>query len=474
MSSTEEPNAVDSKKEVKSSSSSISGSNYKGFITTMGKSLFNIAKIITLGAVGLYICKVTQANLLPDNLDQMPFGSESRIPKVIQVNMNVIKEYPFHGLKFWADDVPTTSQKAIFNNKELIKSYNDGIVGALKKRAGSSNIMLYYSKVFNNCAAWNNWLINNCFLFLNSYLPEWTIITLLGYLLLTVIMPALLMVNYFLSVISHIINLPQMFRRKGGTLSGLLAIFIGKNISSKSDWQSEEDISYFGLGSISNWFFFGLWVYPMFMICTIVMPILMTAYAVITPLFATYRLSGEKKDEPNSFMEFVKGVFVGHKVLIKILVTFAIFASITQNLQSIYPAAFAATIIGVLFSALVLNFYQSPIDESDKTQTNGEASYKQAIIMVNGVETAGHKAKEMIHKGKKMAEEAYSTGKELWNLDEMKQAKGFATGMTKGVTDKINNMNSKLSGFGNGIGNNLSNTKNALNVASNIATTKPF
>ena len=90
MSSTEEPNAVDSKKSETSSSSSISGSNYKGFITTMGKSLLNIAKIITLGAVGLYICKVTQANLLPDSLDQTPFGTESRIPKVIQVNMNVL------------------------------------------------------------------------------------------------------------------------------------------------------------------------------------------------------------------------------------------------------------------------------------------------------------------------------------------------------------------------------------------------
>jgi hypothetical protein len=92
-------NAIDSKKNANNSSTPSSGPNYRGFATTFGKSLLTILKIIALGSIGLYICKVAQSSLLPDNLEQTPFGPNIRMPQHIPINMNIMQEYPFHGLK---------------------------------------------------------------------------------------------------------------------------------------------------------------------------------------------------------------------------------------------------------------------------------------------------------------------------------------------------------------------------------------
>lgn len=465
MSTTEEPSAVDSKKEESNSttSSSKSSANYIGFFTSLGKSLLNITKIVALGAVGLYICKISQANLLPDNLEQKPFGPDSRIPEAIKISMNVVKEYPFHGLKFWSDidSDKITSQKAIFNSKEFLNSYNDGLFGSLKKKASSSNIMLYYSSVFNDCISWNNWLINYLFIFMNTYLPEWTIITLLGYFFFVAFLPILMLLNYFVSILTHVMNLNQMFRTKGSQFSGLLSWFIGKT-NSQANWQPEDDIKYFGFGTFSKWFFFFLWAYPIFLIATIVMPIVVTFYTIFSPLFATYKLEGDNKSEPNTFLDFLKSVFMSHKVLIKIFVTVAIVAAIGTNLQSIYAPALGATIVGILFSALALNFYQSPIDTTDKTQTPGVESYKQAPI-IKGVELMGHKTKQMLNKGKQFASNVTSTAKNLLNSDELKPFTGAFKGMTQNVKDKANNMSSKFNDFGN----KFANKTNAFNTAMN-------
>jgi len=380
-STTDNDNAVDSKKN-----GNDSAPNYIGFAKDFGKSLLHITKIIALGSIGLYICKVAQANLLPDNLEQIPFGPNSRNINPIPIAMNVIKEYPFHGLKVWADefDVKVTSQKAIFNGNEFLDTYKQGFVSSLNKKAtvGHSNITLYYSKVFNDCVAWNNWLINYIFIFFNAYLPEWTIITLIGYFFLIVFIPALTVANFGISILAHVMNLPQMFRRKTDETSGLISWFVGHKSGSKSKWQPEGNIDYFSLNMTSHWIFFFIWSYPVSMIATIVMPIAMTFYTLLSPLFATYILKNEPpRKDPYGFLAFVKSVFTGHKVLIKILVTLALIDAMIKNFQGkYYMPALAATIVGVLFSALKLNFYQSQIDPNIATQTTGETSYRQAKI----------------------------------------------------------------------------------------------
>ena len=406
----------DKKDETNSATNSDSPPDYYGFAKTLGGSLLMIAQIITLGSVGLYICKIAQANILPDNLEQQPFSSDLRIPKDIPINMNILKQYPLFGFNILADDVPTTSQKATFNNLDMLSNYNKGIIGALRKRAKGSNIMLYYSTIFNECTSWNNWIINNLFIVLNKTLPEWVIMSLFGKYFIAAFLPFIIVLNHILSIISHVVNLPQMFRRKRGQLSGALALLVGKAFSTDSrvEWQSEDDISFFGISSWSNWFFLMLWGYPILLISTIVLPIVLTAYSIISPLFATYKLDGEKRTEPNTFFEFIKGVFAGHQVFIRFLFTFAVLAAIKPNLGKIANPAYGATLVGLLISIFMFNFFQSTHDPSNKTQTPGEVSYNQANVMPKGV--ANIKLRTMkINKTKQNAQDAINSGKELAN-----------------------------------------------------------
>ena len=192
------------------------------------------------------------------------------------------------------------------------------------------------------------------------------------------------------------------------------------------------------------------------------MPIVSSLYTIISPLFATYKLEEPdgKTTEPKTFFDFIKSVFTSHKVLIKILVTVAIFAAIGTNLQSVYAPALGATIVGVLFSALALNFYKAVAD--DTTQTPGVEPYKQAPI-IKGIELMGHKTKQMINKGKKFASNVTTTAKDLLNSDEFKPFTGSVKGMTQSVNDKVNNMSSKLNAFGN----KFANKTNAFNTTMN-------
>ena len=418
-----EETAIDDKKdESNSTTNSSSPPDFIGFAKTLGASLLTIAQIVTLGSVGLYICKVAQANLLPDNLSQQPFSSDLRIPKDIPVNMNVLKEYPLFGFNVLSSEVPISSQKATFNNLDMLSTYNKGLIGALRKRAKGSNIMLYYSTIFNECTAWNNWIFNNLFLVIHKTLPEWMIMSIFGKFFIAAFLPVIMMLNHVLSIVSHVINLPQMFRRKKGQLSGALALLVGKAFStdSRAEWQSEDEISFFGISSWSNWFFLMLWGYPILLISTIVLPVILTAYSIISPLFATYKLSGENKKEPNTFLEYMKGIFTGHQVFLRILFTYAVLAAIKPNLGNIATPAYTATLIGLLLSIFMLNFFQSTHDPSNSTQTQGEVSYDQANVMPRGV--ANVKARTMkINNIKRNAHDVINVGKEI-----AEQGKEFA------------------------------------------------
>ena len=325
--------------------------------------------------------------------------------------MNVMQEYPFHGLKFWATPEGITSQKSVFNNKAFLGTYTNGLVGSLNKKAsGHSNIVLYYSQVINDAIVWNNWFVNYVFSFLNTYLPEWTIITVFGYLFLVVLLPGLTVLNFGASIISHVMNLPQMFRRKGGTSSGLVQWFLGiKTTSTK--WQPEEDIEYFGFNTLSHWFWMCLWGYPIFLISTIVMPLVLTFYTIISPLFATYSVVGDdlNKNEPKGFSAFVKSVFSTHKVLIKILVTIALLHALIKNLKS-DMIIIVATIIALIFSALKLNLYQTQIDKIHG-QTDGTVSYKQA--QVTSISQVMDTTTSIKNKAKQVASNIISTGKQM-------------------------------------------------------------
>ena len=334
---------------------------------------------MALGSIGLYICKVAQSNILPDNLEQTPFGPHSRIPQHIPININVMEKFPFHGLKFWATPEEITSQKAVFNNKDFLATYMNGLVGSLNKKAsGHSNIVLYYSQVINDCIVWNNWFISYVFNFLNEYLPEWTIITVFGYLLLGVLLPAFMTMNFVISIVAHVMNFPQMFRRKMGS-SGLIPWFLGIKTTNKK-WESEEDIDYFSFNSFPYWFWACLWGYPIFLISTIVMPPVLSIYSILSPLFATYSIVGDNtnKNKPNRFVEFIKSLFSSKTVLLKILITLALFHALFKNLKG-EMIVIGATIIAIIFSAITLNLYQTRIDTTNG-HTNGRVPYTQALL----------------------------------------------------------------------------------------------
>ena len=123
-----ETNAIDSK----NTNSSSKPPNYAGFFSGLvTNSIQILISFVLVGSIGLYTCKVAQANVLPDNISFQPFGNKIKDVEEIPININVVKVYGLNGLGMFLGQKPkkVESTKIVFNNKQILAQYEKGLIG---------------------------------------------------------------------------------------------------------------------------------------------------------------------------------------------------------------------------------------------------------------------------------------------------------------------------------------------------------
>ena len=369
--------------------------DFKEFIIGL---LFNILfsillSIVFVGTVGLYTCKVAQANVLPDNLEYVPFGKYMREVTSSEVNINIIKEYGFFGFGWLFFQKPKTvlSEKAIFDNEEIIKSYYSkwSIIGNLKSNIHNGNWYLYFSNIIHSIIAKNNTGINTVYQYMNEHCSEWIIILLYS-ALAPFIYIGMFFCNFWLSVWYHLVHINDLF----------------KNIDTNTnEWEPDTNVNYFHPTKI-------LWTFLLVIFCGIPITIIWlftSIYSIIQPLCIPYKIKGS--DKTQGFFSFFLDSLVYKKQLLMLLFSYFLLKQTSTSLGNTYVVSAAiAIMIGIFFG-----LYKETTP-TKSTFTSDISSYKHAKVskgkeissstekewinndFSNDVQKGGTKKKKRIHK----------------------------------------------------------------------------
>jgi len=359
-------NEIDKKKnKLQNNSDSSNNPNYIGF----AKGLFNysfhiIISFVLVGSIGLYICKIAQANVLPDNINFYPFGDKIKSVEQIPVNINIVKVYGLMGLGFFLGQKPEKeeSTKLVFNSKEVDESYNKGIIGFLNSLKTnperSSYFGLYINDVITPLIANNNWIINKLFGFLNQYLPESFIIILFP-MIAVILLTLMLFANIFLCFFYQIIKWSAFFQ--------------DKNVkNNKVFWK--EPFTYF-----RPWRSFVLFLYCIFLFFPVlsILPFFTTFYSIFSPLGINGNILNTNINY--GFSSFIKDVILYKSQLYLILLTFGL---ITQSSLYLGTNGLIGCIIGILIVFFCFHLYNQFIPKENKYETEGLVPTKQAKVDV--------------------------------------------------------------------------------------------
>jgi hypothetical protein len=354
MSTKEDKNVIDEKKGNTDDSKL---PDFKGFIKNYISSIIFTICLSTfiIGGLGLYTAKVAQSNMLPDNIELEPYTNIARVVEEIPIDINIIRPL------FVSDNKDIFSQKAIFNSKEYLDSFNTSFFCSVKKYANPgglfSNGPLFLSKSYETIMAWNFYAINSVFLYLN-YLPESLVMILFGLFGFFIIM-GLYFFNLAITVISYISNIQDLFRGESEHKAGF--------------WEETKNISYFSIKKILLFFFWGY----AFVMSLFVIPILTTIHAIISPLYATYKINSS--NETKNVFDFIKDNFVYKKLLFFILCTASLVSNGISYLGYIYLFGIAIAILFAYFMGLY-NLEIPDVNESGFT-SNVVNKIKQASVM---------------------------------------------------------------------------------------------
>lgn len=270
--------------------------------------------IVIVGTTGLFTTKVAQANILPDNIELAPFSAFDRVVEEIPVDIHVIKT-----------DANVFSQKAVFQSKEFMDSFQGNWLCMLKKYATPEhgvlgNTALYMSSLSDNMVAFNGWLVTFIFEQL-SVLPESWVMLVYG-LFGILVWIGMYVINVAVSLFYHVSSIPYLFQYGDDT----------------NHW---DGVSLF---SVVKWLmFFIVWI-PMGVCSAISMPFIMTVYALILPLFATYKTPFS----PNvcGFGTFLQDTVMYKKSFVFIMATISLAYNSATQLG-------AMSLIGVAVAVLV-------------------------------------------------------------------------------------------------------------------------
>jgi hypothetical protein len=359
-------NAINNKKK-NSEKSNDESPNYGKFISRL--CIYTIYILITfllIGSIGLYICKVAQANVLPDNLNYLPFGDKVKEIPEIPINSNIIKVFGLMGFGRILGQKPIKeeSTKIVFNSKEILKGYENGILGVINSLKSNperaSFFGLYISDLLSSIIATNNLIINYLFGIINKYCSE-TIILLFFPLLLLFLIIFMIISNIFFCFFYQIKNFSDFF--------------MNKNVKNNTvTWT--EPFTY-----LRPWRAFLLLLYCFFLFFPIIgfIPFFTTFYSIFSPLGLIANIYNT--DKKISFGTFLKDVAIYKSQFFLILFTFGLLYQSSNYLGS---DGFIGCLVGILIVNFVLHLY-NPFSSNNDNQsiTPGIVSSDQAKVKLN-------------------------------------------------------------------------------------------
>jgi hypothetical protein len=351
-------NAINNKKNTDKST------NYAGFIS--GLFIYTIYILITfllVGSIGLYICKVAQANVLPDNLKYLPFGDKLKEVPEIPINTNIIKIFGLMGFGRILGQKPLKeeSTKIVFNNKKILEEYQNGIIGlitSLKTNPERASFFgLYVSDFLSSIITSNNLIINNLFGVINQYCSE-TVILLLFPLFLLFLIIFLIIANIVLCFFYQIKNFSDFF--------------MNKNVKNNTvTWT--EPFTY-----LRPWRAFLLLLYCFFLFFPVIgfIPFLTTFYAIFSPLGLTANIY--ETNIKMSFLTFIKDVAIYKSQFFLILFTLGL---LSQSSSYLGTHGFIGCLVGILIVNFILHLYNPFSTNSENTTVSpGLVSSEQAKV----------------------------------------------------------------------------------------------
>jgi hypothetical protein len=324
----------------------------KGFATNVvNNTVFKIiVRIIVFGSIGLYVAKIAQSNILPDDVDLSPFTNIKRDVQTIAQDINVIKQRSFFGLGMWADPTAVYSQKVSFDNDDFQNSFNGSLLCTLKNNAipGSifSNICLYLSKVLSDTTSNSFWLTNKLYN-LSNYLPDWLIMLVSGFYP-SIFFAAFFIFNFLAGIVPHFKHMVQFFRKPGW---------------GGEDWEAEESIHFFRPIKWMRFWWVWLW---MSIISIVLMPVYLTFYNFIKPLTATYTTQGS--EEKKGFGSFLLDTIFYKKTFLLAAFVYYLF---NNTVKFLTPGYTVGIILAVLIITIFGNMFNPSIPEGNINMTPG-------------------------------------------------------------------------------------------------------
>jgi hypothetical protein len=233
--------------------------------------------VIFFGSITLFIIKVASSNILPSDLEYMPYTNiiDENYKEIEQI-INPIKIRSWFGLGIWDDPIQIYSQKASFDYNHFMNSFKKGWIHKLTKQASNpthklSNLALFMNETLLPLTASSFGIITYIFQILD-YFPEW-INMLFGALILLVASVIISGYNFIVSIFYHIFNFKQFFR--------------SSTYGNPQLWEDESSISFL---RIFKWISFGFIWFWIGLISTFVSPTFVTLYTLFKSLTAKYKL----------------------------------------------------------------------------------------------------------------------------------------------------------------------------------------
>lgn len=306
-----------------------------------------LSSILIVGSVGLYICKIAQANLMPFNTDAKPYSNKNLNVEPIEINF-------FN--KGGMFDEPS-SVKVMFDTDKVMNEYEKGILGYINsfktspKRAGS--MLLYVRDVLLNIISTDNLILSKVFDILNTYINE-NILLLAFPSIFMIFVIILFVMNLLLTIVFQLYYLSDLFRTPSVN---------GSEVTWGDVWLS---FNPFGWLKFLVVFFFGG-------ILTIISPIFTTFYTILAPLTISGKVSST--GEKINFLTFILSLI---KFKLELIMAVISIYMIIDAYKIIGVSSTIPFVIGAFLTILGVHFLNKKLFSADPNLTPGLASYEQA------------------------------------------------------------------------------------------------
>jgi hypothetical protein len=347
-----ETEAIDSKKQTTSTTTetNITVSTIITYMIIIIIVILLVCGYFGIGGFILYACKLAQSNVLPTDVNCFPYTNVEN--KIDPVNINI----------FTTNDNPPLSEKIQFpydiDNKKntIIDSFRN-----YKEKSNANFLACYFISILDSFISANYSIFNTFFNALNTNFSE-NLIIFMGPILLSVIAPLLIIIDYIYFVYLWFSNMSWFFKTN-----------INESDEGAPEW---EDISF--TEPLSYGMSVGIaFIFAIIGIVTAVsgIPLIVSLFIVLLCIITIVTYKCKLNNSPANVMTIVKNVFKTHKVALNITISLFIVLFAFTNINAIF-GIISLLIIGIIYYRGTPDLFVEAMRDGGKL--SALSSYEQA------------------------------------------------------------------------------------------------